>query len=260
LNLARIVPGKGEFNELLRYYRARLTHLGIEPRLGVRADADTLAGADFDDIVVATGVRPRVPAIDGIDHPMVLSYVDVLAGRAAVGRQVAIIGAGGIGFDVAAFLLCDPQAALSSERFLAAWQVDPATRAGGLSALGVAQPPPAHEVTLLQRRPGKPGAELGKTTGWILKSKLREAGLDMLSGVQYTAIDDAGLHYRLDGAPRLLAVDNVILCAGQQSERTLFDTLQARGLRAHAIGGAQLATELDAARAIEQATQLALGI
>jgi 2,4-dienoyl-CoA reductase (NADPH2) len=259
LNLARLVPGKSEFGSLLRSYQARMARLGVELHLGERVDAAQLAAERFDEIVVATGARPRIPAIPGIGNAMVVTYADVLSGRIAAGRRVAIVGAGGIGFDVAAFLLLDPAAAQSPAHFLDAWHVDAATRTGGLS------PPfaPARgerEVTLLQRKPDKPGTGLGKTTGWILKSRLRDAGLHMVSGASYTVIDSAGLHYTLDGRPQVLEADQVILCAGQESERTLFDTLQAGGVHSHLIGGADQVAELDAARAIEQATQLALQI
>jgi len=260
LNLARIVPGKHEFDQTLRYFRVRLARLGVQLKLGVRVDAGALLGRRFDEIILATGVRPRVPDLPGIDHHKVVSYVDVLTGRARVGKRVAIIGAGGIGFDVAEFLLGDPDESRNADRFLRAWGVDQSARGGGLDhGHGQRRPEPAaHEVTLLQRKPEKPGATLGKSTGWILKTRLREAGLRMVSGAAYSAIDDRGLHYTVDGTAKVLDVDHVVICAGQESNLELHDELRTRGVEARRIGGADVAAELDAARAIEQATRLAV--
>ena len=258
LNMAKQIPGKSEFRQMLRYHLVALQRAGVTLRLGLKAGVDALAGGDFDTVVLATGVRPRRPAIDGVDHPKVLSYVDVLAGRAPVGPRVAIIGAGGIGFDVAEYLLGDPQESTDPARFMAAWGVDPAIAgAGGLTLARVA--PPRRQVHLFQRKAETLGRNLGKTTGWILKAWLRQAQVAMTAGAQYEAIDDEGLHYRVNGGPRqLAAVDHVILCAGQESNRELHDALQGRaGLDLHLIGGADLAAELDAQRAIDQATRLA---
>jgi 2,4-dienoyl-CoA reductase (NADPH2) len=261
LNLARVVPGKGEFDELLRYFRVRLARLGVEVKLGARVDAGTLVGGGFDEIVLATGVKPRLPDLPGIDNPMVLSYIDVLTGRRPVGQRVAIIGAGGIGFDVAEFLVGDAEATRSPPAFLRAWNVDASARTGGLEGDRARAPSLARRrVHVFQRKPGKPGATLGKTTGWILKARLHEAGVEMTGGVTYTAIDDDGLHYVVDGEARVLAVDNVVVCAGQDSDRDLHDALVARGVRPRLIGGADVAAEIDAARAIEQATRLAMAI
>ncbi len=261
LNLARVVPGKHEFDDMLRHFRVRLQRLGVQVDLGARIDAGALARGAFDEIVLATGVRPRVPRIPGIDHPKVVSYVDVLTGRTQVGRRVAIIGAGGIGFDVAEFLLGDPEESRVPERFLRIWNVDPSALSGGLAAPSPAQPPrPVREVTMFQRKTDKLGASLGKTTGWILKARLHEAGVKMIAGASYIAIDDEGLHYSVAGELHVLAADQVVLCAGQESERGLYDDLAARGIRATLIGGADVAAELDAAKAIEQATRLAVAI
>ncbi len=262
INLARVVPGKAEFSELLRYFTVRLDKLGVDVRLGTRADADTLASAEFDDIVLATGVRARVPAIEGVDHPMVMTYTDVLAGHRVPGRRVAIIGAGGIGFDVAEYLLGDAEESLDPKAFRRAWNIDETLSApGGLTGPPRADvPPPSRQVTLVQRKTGRLGGGLGKSTGWILKARLRQAGLRMIAGATYARITDEGLHYAVDGQPALLEVDSVVLCAGQESERTLLDELAERGVRAQVIGGAGVAAELDAVRAIDQATRLAVAI
>jgi 2,4-dienoyl-CoA reductase (NADPH2) len=259
LNMARVVPGKSEFNEMLRYFRVRLQRLGVQLELGVRADAQSLAREPFDAFVLATGVKPRVPKIAGIDHPKVVSYVEVLGGRTQVGKRVAIVGAGGIGFDVAQFLLGDPDESRVPGKFMRAWNVDPSARSGGLrNAATAASRRPAREVHMLQRRTDKLGARLGKTTGWILKARLQDAGVQMIAGASYLAIDDAGLHYAVGGEPKVLAVDHVVLCAGQESDRDLYDALGSLGIDARLIGGADVAAELDAAKAIEQATRLAL--
>jgi 2,4-dienoyl-CoA reductase (NADPH2) len=261
LNLAVAVPGKGEFNETMRYFRVRLARLGVDVKLGSRVDAGSLLAGGFDEIVLATGVKPRVPGLPGIDHPKVASYVDVLAGRKQVGRRVAIIGAGGIGFDVADFLVGEADESLRPEKFLNAWHVDPSVAAGGLETTPPdGARPPRREVHMLQRKADKLGANLGKTTGWILKARLRDAGVEMVAGATYTAIDDAGLHFVVDGEPRALPVDHVVVCAGQESDRDLHDGLVARGAQPRLIGGADVAAELDAARAIEQATRLACEI
>ncbi len=262
MNLARVVPGKHEFDEALRYFRVRLERLGVKLRLAVGVDAERLAAQRFDEIVLATGVKPRVPNLPGIDHPKVVSYVDVLAGRVRPGRRVAIIGAGGIGFDVAEFLLGSADESRDADKFFSAWGVDRSARAGGLDDgdTGRSSKAPVREVTLFQRKAEKPGAALGKSTGWILKARLREAGLQMVSGAVYTAIDDRGLHYALNGSAQLLAVDQVVICAGQESDRALYEDLKARGIGARLIGGADVAAELDAARAIDQATRLAFAI
>lgn len=261
LNIAQVVPGKGEFGELLRYFRVRLQRLGVKLRLGEPASVETLLAGGFDEIVLANGVRPRVPDLPGIDHPKVLSYTDVLTGRKPIGERVAIIGAGGIGFDVADLLVGDAEEARVPEKFLAAWGVDPAAAGGlGANAAGPRSAVRRRAVTLFQRKPEKPGASLGKTTGWILKARLREAGVEMVSGASYTGIDDEGLHYMVDGVAKLLPVDQVVICAGQESDRDLYDALVVRGAQPRLIGGADVAAELDAARAIEQATRLAVAL
>lgn len=257
LLMARVVPGKSEFDETLRYFRHRLGEERVELRLGQRARLEEFDG--FDEVVVATGVRPRRPDIPGLDHPSVLSYADVLAHGRAVGRRVAIIGAGGIGFDVAEYLSGDAEEALSPEAFVSAWGVDPT-----LAAKGGLRPPSAparrREIVMLQRRNERLGGSLGKSTGWILKANLRRAGVAMIQGATYQAIDDAGLHITAAGERRIVAVDSVVICAGQEPERAIYDALRQRGRAAHLIGGAREAVELDALRAIEEATRLALAL
>ncbi|MFF4338999.1 FAD-dependent oxidoreductase [Kitasatospora sp. NPDC001540] len=254
LNVARRVPGKQEFDETLRYYRHELARTGVELRLGKVVGPDELTG--WDEVVLATGVTPRTPQIDGVDHPSVLGYLDVLQGGAQVGAKVAVIGAGGIGFDVAAYLT-DPGA--DAPDFLAQWGVDrDHTGPGGLAA--PERPASPRQVFLLQRKAGKVGAGLGKTTGWIHRTELRHRGVVTVPGVEYRRIDDDGLHVTVDGEERLLPVDHVVLCAGQEPRRDLLDALRERGVEPHLIGGADLAAELDAKRAVDQGTRLAAAL
>ncbi|WP_431683411.1 FAD-dependent oxidoreductase [Kitasatospora sp. KL5] len=260
LNVARKVPGKQEFDETVRYYRHQLDAHGVELRLGTTATAEGLAAERYDEIVLATGVTPRTPDIPGVDHPSVVGYLDVLRDGAPVGDRVAILGAGGIGFDVAEFLT-DPgeQAALDPEVFFEQWGVDTDhTTPGGLT-------PPVRRtsprsVHLLQRKTGKVGAGLGKTTGWIHRTELKHRGVTTVAGATYQLIDDQGLHFLLDGEQQLLQVDTVVLCTGQEPRRDLQEELRAHGIEAHLIGGADVAAELDAKRAIDQGTRLAAAI
>ncbi|MGU7774308.1 oxidoreductase [Burkholderia sp. MR1-5-21] len=260
LNMAKVVPGKAEFHEMLRYFRVRLDRLGVTLRLGEAATADELANGEFDEIVLATGVTPRVPDIAGVDHPKAVSYFDVLTGAVRVGQRVAIIGAGGIGFDVAEFLLGDPEESLDRAAFFRAWGVDPANAAAGGLVPAAAHAPAHRSIHMFQRKAEPLGKRLGKSTGWILKARLRKANVAMISGATYDAIDDEGLHYTVDGKPHVLPVDHVVLCAGQNSNRSLYDELRARGLSPKLIGGADVASELDALRAIDQATRLAVAL
>ena len=258
-DLARRVPGKEEFNETVRYYTRMLEVHDVDVRLGVRATVQTLTG--FDDVVLATGVTARVPAIPGIEHPMVLTYAEVLSG-APVGNTVAVIGAGGIGFDVSEFLVTDQSPTLNVKEWKAEWgALDPFEAPAVRGALTTPVPlPPARQVFLLQRSKGPQGRGLGKTSGWVHRASLKAKGVEQLSGVNYERIDDDGLHisFGSDHArPRVLAVDNVVICAGQESVRDLQDGLRDNGVEPHVIGGAAVASELDAKRAIRQGTELA---
>ncbi|HKE43609.1 MAG TPA: NADPH-dependent 2,4-dienoyl-CoA reductase [Steroidobacteraceae bacterium] len=258
-NLAKRIPGKEEFHQTLRYYARRLQLLGVELRLGRQVGASDLIAGHFDEIVLATGVVPRIPGITGIDHAKSVSYVDVIRGRREVGRSVAIIGAGGIGFDVAEYLShSGVSPGTDTVQFLAEWGIDATLQARGGLLPGhghVARSPRA--IVMLQRKVGKPGETLGKTTGWIHRTALRRRGVQMMAGVAYERIDDAGLHVRTDQGPQTLAVDSVVICAGQEPQRELQQPLILAGLRPHLIGGADVAVELDAKRAIDQGSRLA---
>ncbi|WP_320176976.1 NADPH-dependent 2,4-dienoyl-CoA reductase [Roseovarius pacificus] len=260
LNMAREIPGKEEFHGLVAWFETMVTELGITLKLNQTATTDDLTG--FDDVIVATGVIPREPGIPGQDGPNVLSYIDVLRHKAPVGKRVAIIGAGGIGFDVAEYLVQDGDSPTENlSEWKEEWGVgDPAETRGGLASEGPQPEAPARLVTLLQRKAERPGKRLGKTTGWIHRATLRMKDVQMLSGVNYERIDAEGLHISHGEArekPTLIEADTIVLCAGQLSERGLADALEAKGITAHIIGGADVAAELDAKRAIDQGTRLA---
>jgi 2,4-dienoyl-CoA reductase (NADPH2) len=255
-DLARRIPGKEEFAETIRYYTRMLDKHGVEVRLTTRATVDELSG--FDEVVLATGVAPRLPDNPGIDHPMVLSYVEAILGR-PIGKTVAVVGAGGIGFDVSEFLVTDGSSTLNLKQWKAEWGVaDPQEARGALTT--PIPLPPAREVYLLQRTKGPQGRGLGKTSGWVHRTTLKAKGVQQLSGVNYERIDDAGLHISFSSersGRRVLAVDNVIICAGQESVRDLEEGLRRNGIEPHVIGGADVAAEVDAKRAIKQGTELA---
>ncbi|MBI3103124.1 MAG: FAD-dependent oxidoreductase [Burkholderiales bacterium] len=257
-NVAKQVPGKEEFYETLRYFGERLKHTGVTVKLGQRVSAQDLVQAGFQQVVLATGIAPRLPEIEGISHPKVLGYLDVLRDKKPVGKTVAVIGAGGIGFDVSEYLLHEGQSAsLNKAKFFAEWGVDTTGGArGGLTPAHIGAVP--RKVYLLQRKASKVGDGLGKTTGWIHRTGLKNRGVEMIPGVQYRKIDDAGLHISVGDKDMTLAVDNVIVCAGQDPQRELQAALEAKGVRVHLIGGADKAAELDAKRAIKQGTELAL--
>lgn len=259
-NIARQIPGKEEFSETLRYYRRQLALTGVTLRLNQWVDGSQLAG--FDEVILASGIVPRTPDIPGIDHPCVLSYLDVIRDKKPVGKRVAIIGAGGIGFDTAEYLCNSGDAAsLNMDAFCREWGIDRTLQyAGGLLPQGGEPPASPRAIVLLQRKPGKPGATLGKTTGWIHRASLQAHGVKMWGGVQYLGIDDKGLHIVRDGQPVTLAVDNVVVCAGQEPNRDLLAALNRLAMPVHIIGGADVALELDARRAIAQGTRLALQI
>ena len=262
LNMAKVIPGKEEFHEMLKYFDRQIDLLGVRVHLDARVTADDLAAKGFDEVIIATGVSPRDPKIEGQNHPKVLSYIDVLRGRAPVGKRVAIIGAGGIGFDVAEFLLHDGHSpTMDLDEWLAEWGVvDPAVARGGLSPDRTRPESSRREITLLQRKAGKHGANLGKTTGWIHRAVLKMNNVQMIGGVNYERIGDEGLlisYGEKRENPTWLDVDNIVMCAGQVPKRDLQDPLQAAGISTHLIGGADIATELDAKRAIDQGSRLA---
>ncbi|PXX98482.1 NADPH-dependent 2,4-dienoyl-CoA reductase [Halomonas sp. LBP4] len=253
-NHARRIPGKEEFDETLRYYRVMLDKHGVRVRLNSKADLHALR--DFDAVVLATGVRPRRLELPGIDHPKVMSYPVAITHPERVGRRVAIIGAGGIGFDVAELLTHVGHPALDRDTWCDEWGVDLTVGSrGGLKAPN--RPETPRQVTLLQRKASKPGEGLGKSTGWVHRASLRHRGVEALAGCEYVGIDAEGLHIRIDGEPRCLEVDSIVVCAGQESVRELFAPLAAAGVEVHVIGGADEAAELDAKRAIDQGTRLA---
>ena len=261
LNMAKIIPGKEEFHEMLGYFNRQVELLGVRVHLNTFVTAESLLARDYDGVIVATGVTPRDPKIEGQEHPKVLSYIDVLRNRAPVGQRVAIIGAGGIGFDVAEFLLHDGHSpTLDLDEWLAEWGVvDPAEARGGLAAERV-RPEPARELTLLQRKAGKHGANLGKTTGWIHRAVLKMNNVQMIGDVNYERIGDDGLLVSYGDKrenPTWIEVDNIVLCAGQVPLCELQEPLEAAGVPTYVIGGADVAAELDAKRAIDQGSRLA---
>jgi 2,4-dienoyl-CoA reductase (NADPH2) len=259
-NLAKRIPGKEEFHETLRYYRRQIDLTGVQLHLSTRATESLLAEGGFQQVVIATGVSPRQLAIPGSEHRKVLSYIDVLRHNKPVGHRVAIVGAGGIGFDVATYLVqSGTPTSLDIPAFMSEWGVDMNYSKPG-ALMRPESHPPTRKIYLCQRSSGKLGERLAKTTGWIHRSGLKKHGVEMLSDVQYQQIDDAGLHITVAGRQRLLEVDHVIICAGQEPLRDLIDPLQKRGLKVHLIGGAHEASELDAKRAIEQASRLAAAV
>ena len=258
-NFAKQIPGKEEFHETLRYFARRLEKCGVELYLGQRQSAESLLGGGFDEVILATGIRPRTPNIPGIEHPKVLNYLDVLRDGKPVGQKVAVIGAGGIGFDVAEFLVekkAEGSADHHRDHWLKEWGIDKSLGERG----GLIKPEidaPERQIWLLQRKESKVGDGLGKTTGWIHRTVLKNRKVQMLSGVQYLRIDDEGLHIQVGEARQCLPVDQVIICAGQEPLRELQAGLQAAGKPVHIIGGADVAAELDAKRAIRQGAELA---
>ena len=257
--LAMAVPGKEEFAETLRYYARRLEVLDVDVRLSTRPTVEELAA--YDEVVVATGVVPRIPDIEGLDHRTVATYAEVLSGAVVPGRRVAVIGAGGIGVDVSVFLTHEPE---SLDEWLAHWGValvdaqSPSLHPGGLTEPKPRTP--AREVTLVQRKTTPIGVGLGKTSGWAHRAVLRQSGVRLVNGAAYTRVDDDGLHLLVDGSAQVSPCDTVVVCAGQESVRSLYDDVVAAGISAHLVGGADVATELDAKRAIEQGTRVAAAL
>jgi len=258
-NLAKQIPGKEEFYETLRYYSRQLELLGVDKKLGHRVSADELNDSNFDAVVLATGIVPRTPEIEGIDHESVVSYVDVISGKVKIGERVAIIGAGGIGFDVAEFLSHAGEASSQNiPAFMKEWGVDMEFQhRGGIEGMEATVAPSPRTIYLLQRKDEGLGKNLGKTTGWIHRLGLIKRGIKMISGCSYQRIDDDGLHLMAGTEPKLLEVDNIVICAGQDSQRELCEQLDKPY---HLIGGADLATELDAKRAIDQGTRIAASL
>ncbi len=257
-NIAKTVPGKEEFYETLRYFGRQIElRPNIELVLNHKATYEELSQANFDEIVVATDVTPRQLQFDGIDHPKVLSYLQVLRERVPVGQRVAIIGAGGIGFDTAEYLTHEGESgSLNPEKFYAEWGIDTQyEHVGGLKQPKVEDS--EREIYLLQRKAAAVGGDLGKTTGWIHRTGLKNRQVKMLAGVQYDKVDDQGLHITVDGQPSVLEVDHVVICAGQESFTAMYEQLKEDGKNVHLIGGAKEAGELDAKRAIRQGAELA---
>ncbi|CEE90812.1 2,4-dienoyl-CoA reductase, NADH and FMN-linked [Xenorhabdus nematophila str. Anatoliense] len=259
-NIAKQIPGKEEFHETLRYFDRQLALNGVEVRLNHTATAEQLSS--FDEIILATGITPRTPDIDGINHEKVLTYLDVLKHKRQIGKRVAIIGAGGIGFDTAEYLSQSGQStSLSSHAFSHEWGIDQTIKhRGGLCPEGTQVERSPRKIYLLQRKDSKVGDGLGKTTGWVHRASLSMRGVTMLNSVQYVKIDDQGLHIRRGDEQQCLEVDHVIICAGQEPLKALYQPLQAMGKNVHIIGGADVAAELDARRAIDQGTRLALKV
>jgi 2,4-dienoyl-CoA reductase (NADPH2) len=255
-NYAKQVPGKEEFYETLRYFGKRIEQTGVVLTLGQRQTAQMIADGGFDEVILASGINPRDIGLKGTDHPKTMSYLDVLRDHKTVGESVAIIGAGGIGFDVAEYLLAKPGLVNDIDAWLESWGVDKSYQTRG------ALKDPSHveikrKVYLLQRKSSNVGSGLGKTTGWVHRKSLRSHGVEMIPGVSYKEVNDQGLHIEVNGEPRVLDVDNVIICAGQVPNRELQQDLTSLGLTVHLIGGADVASELDAKRAIRQGSELA---
>ncbi|MGN5519667.1 NADPH-dependent 2,4-dienoyl-CoA reductase [Halopseudomonas sp. Lyrl_26] len=259
-NVAKLIPGKEEFYETLRYFRRRIETTGVQLKLNTRVSSADLT--EFDEVILATGIVPRVPEIPGVDHPSVIGYLDAILQRKPVGQKVAVIGAGGIGFDVSEFICHQGESpSTNTALFWKEWGIDPELNArGGIAGVTPQPHPPAREVYLLQRKSSKVGAGLGKTTGWIHRAGLATKQVKMLNGVEYLKIDDAGLHIRRGDEVSVLPVDTIILCAGQEPLRELQAGLEAAGKSVHLIGGADVAAELDAKRAIDQGSRLAAQI
>ncbi len=258
-NLARRIPGKEEFNETLRYFRKRIEVLGVTLKLNTPVDVALLKAGGYDEVIVATGIEPRQPQLDGINHPKVVGYIDAILGRKPIGKRVAIMGAGGIGFDVAELITHEGvSASMDIDVFAKEWGIDFVNHPrGGVTGVTPEVARSDREVTLMQRKADSVGKSLGKTTGWTHRLTLQRRGVKMLNGVEYLRIDDAGLHARVADQPVLFEVDTIIVCAGQLPKRDLYDQLVAAGLSATLIGGAYEANELDAKQAINQASELA---
>jgi 2,4-dienoyl-CoA reductase (NADPH2) len=261
-NMAKQIPGKEEFYETIRYFNKQLELHQVTLKLNVHVTADALQNGNFDEIILATGIRPRTLKMEGIDHPKVLTYIDVIKLKKPVGKRVAVIGAGGIGFDVSEYLAHEGEStALNIDAWLTEWGIDKTLEArSGIEGITAQVHPSPRELFMFKRSKGKFGGNLGKTTGWIHRSTLKKKNVQFINEVHYTKIDDDGLHYVQNEEHKLLPVDNVIICAGQVPLNDLAGPLEANGIKVHVIGGAAVAAELDAKRAINQACRLAATI
>jgi len=261
-NLAKQIPGKEEFYETIRYFNKQLELHNVTVNLNTRVTAEDLQNGNFDEVIVATGIQPRTPKINGVDHPKVLNYIDVLKFKKPVGKRVAVIGAGGIGFDVSEYLAHEGEStALNIDAWLKEWGIDKTLEArSGIENIQAEIHPSPREIFMFKRSKGKFGGNLGKTTGWIHRSTLKKKNVQFINEVQYTKIDDEGLHYTQNNEQKILEVDTVVICAGQLPFKELLEPLQAKGIKVHVIGGADVAAELDAKRAINQACRLAAEI
>ena len=258
-NMAKQIPGKEEFYETIRYFNTQIELHNVTVKLNIRVQAEDIKNGKFDEVILATGIQPRSPKIKGVDHPKVLNYLDVLKHKKPVGKRVAVIGAGGIGFDVSEFLVHEGEStSLHIDAWLKEWGIDKTiTARSGIEGMQAIVEPSPRELFMFKRSKGKFGANLGKTTGWIHRSTLKKKNVQFINSVQYTKIDDEGLHYVQDEEQKVLAVDNVIICAGQLPFKELLSPLEALGIKVHVVGGADVASELDAKRAINQASRLA---
>ena len=261
-NMAKQIPGKEEFYETIRYFNKQLELHNVDVQLNKRVSAKDLEGDDFDEIIIATGIKPRIPNINGIEHRKVLSYLDVLKDKKPIGKRVAIIGAGGIGFDLSEYLLHSGESsAMNLDLWLKEWGIDTSIKSrGGIDGIKPVIHPGEREIFMLKRSKGKFGGKLGKTTGWIHRTNLKKKNVQFINEVAYTKIDDQGLHYVKNGKAKILDVDHIVICAGQTPLRELYDALSELGKKVHMIGGADVAAELDAKRAIDQGCRLAAEI
>ena len=257
-NMAKQIPGKEEFYETIRYFNKQLELHQVTVKLNTLVTTDDLKNGNFDEVILATGIKPRTPKIEGIDHPKVLSYIDVLKLKKPVGKRVAVIGAGGIGFDVSEYLSHEGEStSLNIDAWLKEWGIDKTLEArSGVEGVEVKIPESPREIFMFKRSKGKFGGGLGKTTGWIHRTSLKNKKVQFINQVQYTKIDNDGMHYIQNGEPKVLAVDNIIICAGQLPLKDLLQPLEAQGIKVHVVGGADVAAELDAKRAIDQASRL----
>jgi len=261
-NIAKQIPGKEEFYETIRYFNKQIELHKVTVKLNTRVSAEDLSNSDFDEVIIATGIKPRIPRIEGVEHDKVLSYIDVLKHKKPVGKRVAVIGAGGIGFDVSEYLAHEGESSsLNIDAWLKEWGIDKTVTArSGIEGIKPEIHPSPREIFMFKRSKGKFGGKLGKTTGWIHRSTLKKKKVQFINEVQYTKIDDEGLHYVQNEEHKILNVDNVVICAGQTPLKELFEPLETKGMTVHVIGGADVAAELDAKRAISQGSRLAARI